>query len=123
MFTNVLPTIHGRPLSMNAYVRVLLIGTDLAIDLNTTLHLSWNESASRWEGTIQDGSLQTTVTVSTTGDPEVFDLAASTANMGTPLTGGAWSHFQAQAAERWATGALLQVNAPDIDEVTLTILA
>ncbi len=123
MFVGILPTVHDRPLSMNAYVAVLLIDTDLTIDLQTTLHLSWDESGSRWIGTVDDEDLQTTVIVSTTLDPEFFDLQARVALLGTPLTQGDWEHQQTVGNPRWDTGDLTQINAPDINEITLAILA
>ncbi len=123
MFVGILPTINDRPLSMNAYVHVTFFSTEGIVDLDTTVHLSRNESASRWEGTIVDGDLATTVDVTDTPDPEVFSLRVSLTSLGLPLTGATWSWYQAAGDERWDTGTLVWIHTAGIHEIHLHLLA
>jgi len=123
MFVGILPTINGRPLSMNAYVSLLVIDTDIDIKLDTTLHLSRNDAAGRWEGTVVDGDVQTTVTISDTASPVVFEAAASATNMGLPLTQAQWAHTQAVDDDRWDSGVLERIHNLGLNEVRLRVLA
>lgn len=123
MFVGILPTINDRPLSMNAYVHVTFSSSGVDVDLDTTVHLSRDDPAGKWKGSIDDGDLQTTVTVRDTPDPELFTLSVRTSELGSPLTRATWPWTQPLADDRWDTGTLLRVHNPDVNEVALHLLA